>query len=282
MDVKRSFWGLAEFSAPTLSHGYKGERWYPAVRGLLEVPRIMGRREVNPELLFGHSRQLVHSVCFLNPWLNVVHDVFVWKRLKIDCVENWHPLFVILIKLRHLVLKGWFRNTHAHTKWQYKQNVTSIIYQTLLNPIDEMIKFKGELRLNRPKYCRERWSIKQLVSTPARAPVNTLRTIEPWVTDCSPPLSPIITEFSWGEGTLLKKDGGWSGGERALGKRKSVCCFRWPNLQASSWSQEVTLEGGIGSSLAKIKALHFLLGKLAPLSTLHLDPLALIWLICGQ
>ncbi len=72
------------------------------------------------------------------------------------------------------------------------------------------------------------------------------------------------------------KNGGRASGVRALGKGKSTCCFRWPNLQASSWPQEVALEGGIGSSLAEIKALHFLLGKLALLSTLHLDPPELI------
>lgn len=47
-------------------------------------------------------------------------------------------------------------------------------------------------------------------------------------------------------------------------------------MQVSSWPQEVALEGGIGSSLAEIKAPHFLLGKLALLSTLHLDPPELI------
>lgn len=72
------------------------------------------------------------------------------------------------------------------------------------------------------------------------------------------------------------KNGRRAGGVRVLGKGKSTCCFRWPNLQASSWPQEVALEGGIGSSLAEIKAPHFLLGKLALLSTLHLDPPELI------
>ncbi|GAA6079233.1 uncharacterized [Tachysurus ichikawai] len=49
-----------------------------------------------------------------------------------------------------------------------------------------------------------------------------------------------------------------------------------PWMMGLQLAQEVALEGSIGSSLAQIKGLHFLLGKLASPCTLHLDPPVLI------
>lgn len=161
MDVKQSFWGLAELSVSTLSHGHKGVRGYPAVRGLLEAVRIKGRSGVNHTLLFGHSME----------WRWSGFETVKWSVWKFHNSKYW--------------------------LWNLSDRTNRMSHPSFTKPFT-----RGKDDLNKAKCPQEHQA-----TSPAREFMNTLGTIEPWVTVAHLYLQ-LSQSSIWGKGYHWRKMGG--------------------------------------------------------------------------